>query len=351
MKVIFLPYDGSHPYQRLLKEALEKEGVAVFPGMRGSFFPVLRSLIASGGADILHLHWINGFLLARNRFFTLVKSSLFICDLILCRLLGVKIAWTIHNISQHEGHHLELETFFNKIVSRLAGALIVHGPAAGKAVEESYSVKCEGKTFIVQQGNYISAYKSGEGRGESRRKLGLDETGKVFLFFGNLRAYKGLSNLIESFKRISSPEVRLVIAGKPYDEALEGEIRSAVAPDRRIVLKPGFIPDDEVQTLMNASDVVVLPYVQITTSGLLLLALSFGKPVLAPSLPYIREILGEEGCFMYSSEDPEGLFYGLKKALEEDLAEAGGRNYSLAKKYSWEDSAKKTREIYGRLLL
>ena len=172
----------------------------------------------------------------------------------------------------------------------------------------------------------------------------------MFLFFGNIRRYKGVFELVKAFKRIGGGDLRLLIAGKPYDKEIETDLREAVKEDARIRTFLEYVPDDEVQVYMNAADAVVLPYLEITTSAVLLLALSFGKPVIAPSLGYIKEILDPEGSFMYDSGDPEGIYSSMKSALRSDLAAMGRRNLERAAKYTWDNAALETYAVYAGLL-
>jgi len=213
-----------------------------------------------------------------------------------------------------------------------------------------YRLKDDSKLFVVPQGNYASFYENLVSREEARARLGAGKDEKVFLFFGSVRRYKGVLELVSAFKRTEGAGVRLLIAGNPYDGEIKDELERAAAGDARIKMFLKFVPDAEVQVYMNAADAVVLPYLEITTSAALLLALSFGKPVIAPSLGYIREILDPEGGIMYDSGDPEGLFLSIKKGLQCDLAAMGRHNLGRAAEYSWDDAARETFKIYSALL-
>jgi len=349
MVIVFLPYDEAHFYQKTLKEQLAKLKVEVFPGLRTSFLPVVRSLIKYRPA-VVHFHWLNPYLLGRNLPVSFVKSLLFIFELACCRVAGVRIVWTIHNLYNHERYQYRLELFFNRLAVRFADALIVHGAAHKKEVRELYGLKDDAGIFVIGQGNYVSSYKNLVSGAEARARLGIGTAGKVFLFFGNIRRYKGVFELVKSFKEVADSEARLLIAGQPYDEEIKKDLEAAVKGDVRIKVFLNFVPEDEVQIYMNAADAVVLPYLEITTSAVLLLALSFGKPVIAPSLGYIKEILGPEGSVMYDSCDPEGLALSLKKALRSDLAAMGRSNFAQAAEYSWEAAARETYAVYSALL-
>ncbi|HAT72350.1 MAG TPA: glycosyltransferase [Elusimicrobia bacterium] len=349
MDIVFLPDNGDNPYQKILKDRLAPLAAKVVPGPGTAFLPVVGSLIKYR-PDIVHLHWTNPYLLGRNLPVSLIKSLFFIFQLACCRIWGVKIVWTIHNIYNHEKYQYRLEMFFNRITARLADALITHSAAHKRNVRDLYGLKDDSKIFVINQGNYVSLYENLVSREEARARLGVGKDGKVFLFFGNIRRYKGVFELVEAFKRTEGADVRLLIAGRPYDEEIKGDLEDVVKGDARIKIFLQFVPDREVQVYMNACDAVVLPYLEITTSAVLLLALSFGKPVIAPSLGYIKEILDPEGGIIYDSGDQEGLLLSLRKALRSDLTAMGRHNLAGAAKYTWDDAARKTYAVYSSLL-
>jgi glycosyltransferase involved in cell wall biosynthesis len=97
----------------------------------------------------------------------------------------------------------------------------------------------------------------------------------------------------------------LLIVGKPLNQKIAKEINSVV--DNRITTVLEFIPDDDIQIYMNAADVVILPYTDILTSGAAILAMSFGKPVIAPAVKCITETIDDKGGFVGSGSVSNGL--------------------------------------------
>jgi glycosyltransferase involved in cell wall biosynthesis len=77
----------------------------------------------------------------------------------------------------------------------------------------------------------------------------------------------------------------------------------------RVVVRFEYIPDEEVTHLLSASDVVVLPYRQITTSGSVMLALSHGRPLIVPRLPGLADLPDEAVCRY------DGFDNGLTEAI------------------------------------
>ena len=130
---------------------------------------------------------------------------------------------------------------------------------------------------------------------EARKTLGITEK-RVLLFFGLVRKYKGLMNLIEAFPEVRKElgDIRLVIAGEFYDdiEPYEKAVEASGAGDK-ITVDNRFIPNEEVGTCFSAADVVVLPYESASQSGIVQTAYGFGKPVISTKVGGLPEVVSE----------------------------------------------------------
>ena len=93
---------------------------------------------------------------------------------------------------------------------------------------------------------------------------------------------------------------------------------------------------------------MVYPYRDIFTSGGILLAMSFGKPIIAPCMACITETLDNDGSFLYDFKERDGLLKAIKRALasKRDLKKMGEQNFSLAKQLEWSDIARLTNRAY-----
>ena len=117
--------------------------------------------------------------------------------------------------------------------------------------------------------------------------------GPVFAFVGAIRGYKGVGELLEAFAGSTDlgPDARLLICGKPLPARLGRELEQRAVADPRIVLRLERMPEEELSQVLRAADVVVLPFRDILTSGSAILALSLGRPVIAPALGCLPETL------------------------------------------------------------
>ena len=100
-----------------------------------------------------------------------------------------------------------------------------------------------------------------------------------------------------------------------------------------------FIPDEEVQVFFHAADVVILPYRAVLTSGSAILAISFGKPVVAPALGLITDLIrdGEDGL-LYDPDEPGGLLRAMRRFLDLDArarTRMGAAARATAARLSW----------------
>lgn len=131
-------------------------------------------------------------------------------------------------------------------------------------------------------------------RNEAKKQLGLDENCHYMLFFGLVRAYKGLDLLLDAFadERLRTFPVKLIVAGefydnpKPYLEQIEKH-----GLQNLVTIKNEYISDDEVKYYFNVADIVVQPYKSATQSGVTQVAYHFEKPILVTNVGGLGEII------------------------------------------------------------
>ena len=122
---------------------------------------------------------------------------------------------------------------------------------------------------------------------EAREWLGLPPNGKLLLFFGFIREYKGLDILIRAMadERIRNAGIQLLVAGefyqdsKPYTELIE-----QLKLSDRVILRTQFVRDDDVRYICSAADLIVQPYRHATQSGVTPLAYHFEKPMIVTNV-------------------------------------------------------------------
>lgn len=377
---IFFPQgsDDNNPYQRKLAEGLKGCGISVqgLPYRRVFLQDVLRYK----KPIVLHLHWLHSFLVRTTIVKSLISSTLFVAQLIILKLAGVKIVWTVHNLKNHDNQHLGLERFFTSVVARLCNSIIVHGESVKSEVAEVLGLKSESKLHTVPHGNYIGCYPNERSREYAKAQLSLTNT-PTFLFLGLIRPYKGVIELMDAFSSVDresignessphqidhhllehqvsssptqtliKPRAKLLIVGKIWSEDIEFRQQVIAKADDTpgVTLISEFIPDEELQLYFNACDAVIFPYKDILTSGAVLLAMSFGKACVAPRLGCMQDVLDDEGSFLYEIDNTSGLADSLQQAIKEKsgLSKRGKHNLQLAKKFNWKYIGEMTATVY-----
>jgi glycosyltransferase involved in cell wall biosynthesis len=346
--------DGN-PYQQLLADSVARAGIEstfVTDYYRG--LPVYRDWRANGrGTQIYHLHWLSNYIrfedYPRKLFYTLKL----LLDLRLLRAKGVRIVWTVHNLVSHEARYARLEKWTSRKVAGFADGLIVHSESARRAASETYGIPPEAFT-VIPHGHYQSVYEEPPSRTDARNQLELpvEKDAPVVLCFGFMRPYKGIEDLIRAWKRIAkTSNAHLVIAGKAIDENYLQQLEDLAGDDPSIRLIEGYVDPAMVPVYFAAADVAALPFRKILTSGSLLLALGFGKPVIVPRVALTEEVL--EGCpsfyFVPGSGD-QGLENALREALATELPGAREAVLERARSFDWDHIGQLTADLYRSVL-
>lgn len=176
---------------------------------------------------------------------------------------------------------------------------------------------------------------------EARLKLGLNPMAPTALFFGFIRRYKGLMNLLACLPRVMQaiPGFQLVVAGECYeDDAAYRDFVKTNALENAVLWHLKYIPSDEVKVYFSAADVVVQPYVSATQSGVAQIAYHFDRPLIVTDVGGLAEFVpdGKAGLVVPPNNN-EALGNALIRFFEDDLGSGlkeGVREEK--KKYSWD---------------
>lgn len=299
--------------------------------------------------DLWHLHHPDSVVYLRSGLRAALETLAFCALLSWARWRGVRILWTIHDLGSHDQLHPRLEAWFWRFfVSRVDGFVCL-SEGGCKLARERFPALRQRPAFTVPHGHYRDAYPNRVSRAEARRALDLPEDALVLLHFGLVRPYKNAPHLIRTFRELPEADTILVVAGKPYDELVEREVRQSAEGCPRVRTLLRWIPFEEVQYLFVASDLVVLPYRRILNSGAALLALSFARPILVPDKGAMREqqgAFGEEWIRMYSRElsarDLAGAVRWARTTVRAAPPDLSGLD--------WESLARRTYGVYRALL-
>lgn len=275
----------------------------------------------------------------------------------LCRWLGIRVVMTVHNVLPHEPRSFD-KTLYS-LYYRLADALILHSEQNRCQLLEMVPKLDKRWLHVVELGNYEHFRDLELDRQTARRQLGLPPQAQVVLFFGALRPYKGVDLLIEAVGpvRRACPAALFVVAGHVLvGEGAQYERQAAALGLRSedLELRFSYLSTAHAVAYVCASDLVVLPYREISQSAVLLWAYSFGRPVLATRVGSFPECI-EEGRsgWLVDKEDVAGLQQTLIRILQdpEGLTRAGIYARQLSDtRFGWADSARNTVRIYAEVV-
>jgi len=301
---------------------------------------------------VFHILW--------NNKFELVDRTLL---MFYYKLQRRKIVLTAHNVNA--GKRDATDSLVNRLTLRmqyrLADHIFVHTEALKRELREGFDVR-ESAITVIPFGTNNSVPDTDLTAEQAKRRLGIGKGDRTILFFGHIGPYKGLEFLVAAFQRVvaGDPAYRLIIAGKPVrgcEKYLE-EIRHAIqrgVSGERIIERIEYIPDEETEVYFKAADVLVLPYTQVSQSGVLVLGYSFGLPVIATNVGSLGgDIIEGRTGFLCRAADPVALAKTIERYFQSDLFRALDtrrqeiREYA-SDRYSWETVSRMTCAVYEQL--
>jgi glycosyltransferase involved in cell wall biosynthesis len=347
MKVMVFPRE-TNPYQDLLYGEMQRLGVAAsYVGELTSIhtlnlllMPLEVAARRLAGARVLHVHWVFTFALPGAQRFAVMRWAAQIWFLVLlrvCRLIGVHLVWTAHNVLPHERVFGD-DVSARRALVRASDLVLAHSQST---LDELAALDAVARrNAIIRHGPFGSKRFT-----ELSRTPGSGGGPRQFLFFGFVREYKGVDDLLAAFAAL--PEdvaAHLTIAGRCDDPDLRSHLRELARRGRPdVLLRLEHVPADEVSHLVAAADVVVLPFRRASTSGSAMLALSYGRPLIVPNLTAFAE-LPDQAIVRY-----DGGVTALTAALvrlahtdSDTLAAMSAAAHDYAFQTTWQDIAERT---------
>ncbi len=186
---------------------------------------------------------------------------------------------------------------------------------------------------------------------EARQTLGLKDE-RILLFFGYIRAYKGLPVLLEAIAAVLQKlPLRLLVVGDFYDDEQKyRDLIRRLKVENSVTVVSDYVPNDRVRYYFSAADAVVLPYIAATQSGIAQIAYNFDRPVITSDVGGLAETVrnGVTGLVV-TPNDPASLADALQRFYRENLETTMVPNVREEKKrYSWEALVAAIEEICGQ---
>lgn len=276
-KVIFTPfYNGHNGYIDIMKFAYKTAGTQVLP------FRSVKNLFS---ADYAVLNWYESISPSKVPFKKIFWFLIRYFTIIFLKIRNVKIIWTLHNKEPHNRHFAELSIIMMKFLAKNSDFIVIHSSASIKTLEKLVKNKFfEYKTILIPHPNYGNYY------GNPIERDILNNEKLQLLFLGGNAKHKNLEILIEAVKELNLPNLDLKIA----DE---------------------YIPNDLIARYISNCHALIIPYDTKTmlNSGTVMLAFSYKRTVISPSIGTLEDIGDKTLFFDYS--------YSCNKEHREKLSE------------------------------
>jgi len=258
-----------------------------------------------------------------------------------------KVICIFDNVIPHEKRPGDkiLTTFFTRSID---GAIVM-----------SQSVLDDLKTFRSDIPVRLSPHPLFDNYGKSvdRDKavslLKLDADYSYLLFFGFIRAYKGLDLLIEAFSdvRLRNKNLKLIVAGEFYeDDVPYRNLIKRQCLENEVILYDRFIRDEEVSLFFSVADLVVQPYRSATQSGVAQIAFHFEKPLLVTDVGGLREIVSDKRCGYVVKPDTEQIASAILDYFGNNRKAVFTEGVKKEKeKFSWDKMTAAIIEVFNKL--
>ncbi len=300
----------------------------------------------SGGNNIqiVDFHWVEFKWCRYGLLHAARQVAVFLFEILLLKRRGVRICWTAHNIKPHESKVPALDFLAFFLLAHLSDAIIVFSSQGRKDLKKRFFLKDDNKIHMLPHAAYNDYYPQKPSKEEARRRLGIPVDRFVYFFFGLVRRYKGVDLLMREFDAMKTEKDLLLVAGKPLEKNFADELEAKKGA--HVVLNLRHIEDHEVPAYFAAADVCVFPFREIATTGSVLLAMTFGKPIICARKGACIDIIKNEFGILYEEGYlPEAMI----EIKNRNLAEMGASAGEAAGRLRWSDLAEGYRNIYLKL--
>jgi D-inositol-3-phosphate glycosyltransferase len=307
---------------------------------------------ATGEPKLFHILWNNKFELFDRTFLMLYY-----------KLMGKRVVLTAHNVNRHkrDGTDSWLNRLSLRIQYQLSDHTFVHTDRMKEELVSDFAVSAD-KVSVIPFGINNTVPKTSITAADARRLLGIAESDKTILCYGQIAPYKGLEYLIAAFAKVLKEDenYRLIIAGKPkWNQMYWKHIEQLIIDNgvrHRVVERIEHVPDEETELYFKAADVLILPYTRLFQSGVIFLGYSFGLPAIVADVGSLKEeiIEGETG-FVFTPRDSSDLARKIDEYFDSELfRNLESRRLEIKayanERYSWEKVAAITTAIYSNLI-
>lgn len=279
--------------------------------------------VARKRPDVILVQWWHPFF----------APAIFTICMIVLMMRRARIVFLCHNVVPHETS--PIDRLLSRVAFSAADSFLVQSE---EDRENLMKIKKRPRVTLNPLPLFDFFEKVGLSRNEAKRRIGYSDE-RLILFFGYIRPYKGLKFLLEAM-----PEIRdktgagLLVVGEfyePSDPYLDIVRESGVGEAVRFVDR--YVGNEEVEAFFAASDLVVLPYITATQSGIVQIAISFDRPVIVTAVGGLPEVVsaGRTG-FIVPAGDANAIAKAVIEFYDGDWAGKMETNFEEEKnRFSW----------------
>ena len=268
------------------------------------------------------------------------------------RMLGAKVIIEFHEVLDPAEAAMPVVSTYSRTVAplvlRLAHAYIVHTTHDHRLLAKAYHLGSRPVVEIpvLPYDRYVSS--AWDATNTQACATAATPTECNVLFFGLIRPYKGLEDLVRAFDMLNEEEVQhfhLTVVGETWENwTLPGELIAHSRYRDRITFVNRYVDDDEAAAYFSAANAVVLPYRRASSSGILQIAESLGLPVVVTRVEGLVEAVEEyAGAVQIAPNNIAELCAALRK-----VADMRGQRYANPR--TWERVGAQYRGLFGDLL-
>lgn len=286
-------------------------------------WPLAARRIAKEKPDLVILKWWMPFF-----------GPSYTVTLLLAKMLfpRMKVIYVVDNAIPHEKRPGDM------LITRAGFAVCDYFLVMSESVKRDLmTIRPDAKTALTPHPLY-EVFGEPMDKDAARKALGV--SGPVILFFGFVRPYKGLMVLLEAMPAIlKEKDLTLIVAGEFYEDkdAYLEKIRALGLTDKVVVLDR-YIPNEAVGEYFSAADLLVLPYLSATQSGITQIAYAFGTPVVATNVGGLPEVVkdGQTG-YLVGPGDKDALAEAVARFYSEGKEAVLKENIRAERhRFSWE---------------
>jgi beta-1,4-mannosyltransferase len=258
--------------------------------------------------DILLIHWPELLISNEKNVFAAFRNVvLALLAFLRMRLCKVKIVWMVHNLSPHDIKGLKALLWqpYSFLLKYIVDGFVTLSPSTLATLRnEWFAFRIKPSAYIWHP-RYTMPVEISSSRAKLIEHFGITRPGHLIGYFGLIRPYKGIEDLMTIFNEAKIPDCDLIISGHPLDIEYADRLRKLASGNQHVHLEFRHLSEEEYNMRVAGVNIFCAPYHRYLHSGSLIHALSAGTRVLTPGTPFasdLRDLLGESWVQTYAGE-------------------------------------------------